>query len=107
MARASLILRCLNDFALKAYAGSKYTAVKLGLAAATGRSVLVSPLGNCYPDHLFHCARRLLHRIALHVDGMDRPCLRRHWRRRDDNTGAEACAGSRAEAAVPAKMTTP
>jgi hypothetical protein len=25
----------------------------------------VSSLGNCYPDHLFHGARQLLHRIAL------------------------------------------
>jgi hypothetical protein len=25
----------------------------------------VSSLGNGYPDRLFHCARRLLHRIAL------------------------------------------
>jgi hypothetical protein len=29
------------------------------------RSTRVSSLGNCYPDRLFHRARRLLHRIAL------------------------------------------
>jgi hypothetical protein len=27
--------------------------------------ILVSLQGNCYPDHLFRSARRLLHRIAL------------------------------------------
>jgi hypothetical protein len=40
--------------------------MKFALPAASSHgSTRVSSLGNCYPDHLFHRARRLLHRIAL------------------------------------------
>jgi hypothetical protein len=39
MAYSSLILKSLNDFALKTYVGSKYTAVKLELPAASKSKV--------------------------------------------------------------------
>jgi hypothetical protein len=64
MAHSSLILKSLDDFALK-LAGSNTPPSNSDFRLRLNhRSTSVSSLGNCYPDHLFHGARRSLHRIA-------------------------------------------
>jgi hypothetical protein len=66
MAYSSPILKSLNDFALKTYVGSKTPPLNSNFRRRLNhRPTPVSSLGNCYPDHLFHGARRLFHRIAL------------------------------------------
>jgi hypothetical protein len=55
----------------------EHPAAKLELHGST----TVSSRGNCYPDHLFQSARRLLHRIALNDDsrgGDQRTPLKAH-----------------------------
>src|SRR5258708_5237675 len=68
-----LILKSFDDLALKTYIGS-HTPPNFRWRL-NQRSTPVSSLGNCYPDHLFHRARRLLHRIALNEGsrGGDQP----------------------------------
>src|SRR6202022_4381840 len=68
MAHSSLILKSLDDFALRTYVGSNTPPSNSSFRRRLNqRSTPASSWGNCCPDHLFLSARRMLHCIALRL----------------------------------------